>query len=252
MGHLIKELTYEQCKDMINEDTVVVLPIGGGSKEHGGHLPMGTDYFVADWIANALTRRCDVLTLPTLPYAYFPAFIKWEGSVSIDYPNFINYVKDILMSFARFGVKKFLILDFGVSTHAPLMLLAKTLDNEENIKVAVSDCTKLAAETEAEILRQKKGGHGDEGETSVMLHICPNLVHMDRAVEEYTQPFPGSVQNGRLKVYVPVRMSTPHGVNGNSTLATAQKGEEILDAMLNALETFLNAFIPWNPADSKD
>lgn len=53
------------------------------------------------------------LTLPTLPYAYFPAFVQWKGSVSIEHEHFTNYVRDILMSFIRFGVRKFLIIDGG-------------------------------------------------------------------------------------------------------------------------------------------
>jgi len=83
VGYFIKDLTYEQCVPLINKDTTIVLPIGGGSKEHGNHLPMGTDYYVTDWVATEVTKRCDVVTLPTLPYAYFPAFIKWKGSVSV-------------------------------------------------------------------------------------------------------------------------------------------------------------------------
>ena len=39
MGKMISELTYEQLKPLVNENSVVVLPIGGGAKEHGGHLP---------------------------------------------------------------------------------------------------------------------------------------------------------------------------------------------------------------------
>ena len=81
MGYFIKELTYEQLRPLITERSVVVLPIGGGAKEHGNHLPMGTDYFVTDWVANAVTARENVLTLPTLPYAYFPAFVHWEGFI---------------------------------------------------------------------------------------------------------------------------------------------------------------------------
>ena len=57
MGYFIKELTYEQLRTLITERSVVVLPIGGGAKEHGNHLPMGTDYFVTDWVANAVTAR---------------------------------------------------------------------------------------------------------------------------------------------------------------------------------------------------
>lgn len=83
MGHEMKKMTFEQVQPIINENTVIVLPIGGGSKEHGNHLPMGTDYYVTDWIASKVTERCEVLTLPTLPYAYFPSFVDWKGSVSI-------------------------------------------------------------------------------------------------------------------------------------------------------------------------
>lgn len=246
MGHFIKELTYEQCQSLINKDTVVVLPIGGGSKEHGYHLPMGTDYYVTDWVASEVTKRCDVITLPTLPYAYFPAFVKWKGSVSIEHEHFQAYVKDILMSFVRHGVRKFLIIDGGVSTHGPLLLVASDLNNEYDVKVAVSDIRFLAKETEEAVCQQERGGHGDESETSTMLYIHSELVHMDKAVEEYTGFFPGA---GINKIYFPNRMCTPHGINGNSTLATAEKGEKILYAMVDALEEFLNEFIPWEPCD---
>lgn len=252
MGRLISELTYEQCQTLIHENTVIVLPIGGGSKEHGDHLPMGTDFFVTDYLARQVTERCDVLTLPTLPYAYFPAFVEWKGSVSIEYQHFIDYVGDILLSFGRFGVKKFLILDGGVSTHIPLKLLALTMNNQHNLKVAVSDCTGLGRETERRVCQQKRGGHGDEGETSSMLHIRPELVHMEKAAEEYSASFPTSMGDGFQKIYFPNRMCTPHGINGDSTLATAEKGRQILEAQVEDLVAFLREFIAWTPCDLKE
>lgn len=148
MGYFIKELTYEQLRPLITERSVVVLPIGGGAKEHGNHLPMGTDYFVTDWVANAVTARENVLTLPTLPYAYFPAFVHWEGSVSVSHQHFTSYVRDILECYVRFGVKKFLIIDGGVSTHPPLCLMARDMNNELGVKVAVTDITQLAKDAE--------------------------------------------------------------------------------------------------------
>lgn len=249
MGNMISELTYDQLRPLINENSVVVLPIGGGAKEHGGHLPMGTDFFVTDWVARRVTERCDVLTLPTLPYAYFPAFVEWAGSVSVEHRHFTDYVRDILMSYARFGVKKFLIIDGGVSTHPPLCMLARDLDNERGVKVAVSDITQLAKETEEAVCRQARGGHADESETSTMLYIREDLVHMDQAVEEYAASFPGAVANGRTKVYLSNRMCTPRGSNGNSTLASMEKGEKILNAMVNDICVFLESFIPWVPGD---
>ncbi len=249
MGLFMTDITYEKVQEVLKEDSVVVLPIGGGSKEHGNHLPMGTDYYVTDWIARRVTERCNVITLPTLPYAYFPAFVEWKGSVSINYDNFINYVNDILMSFIKFGVKKFLIIDGGVSTHPPLILLSQTLNNKYDVKVAVSDIRTLAIETERELLEQKTGGHGDESETSCMLYIKEPLVHMDKAEEEYTRFLDSATPGGITKVYVPNRMVTPHGINGNSKLATKEKGEKIMNAMVDALADFLEEFTVWRPQD---
>lgn len=140
-----------------------------------------------------MTARENVLTLPTLPYAYFPAFVHWEGSVSVSHQHFTSYVRDILECYVRFGVKKFLIIDGGVSTHPPLCLMARDMNNELGVKVAVTDITQLAKDAEADICSQPRGGHGDEAETSTLLYIREDLVHMDKTVEEYTQPWPGSV-----------------------------------------------------------
>jgi len=251
MGNFISEITYEDCRTLINENTVVVLPIGGGSKEHGEHLPMGTDFYVTDFLAKRITENCDVLTLPTLPYAYFPAFIKWKGTISVEYEHFIGFVSDILLSFVRFGVKKFLIIDGGVSTHDPLMLLSRTFCNKYDVFVAVSDVTQLASEKEAELCRQKAGGHGDESETSTMLYIKKELVHMDKTTEEYRTHFPGTAVDGKVKIYMASRMETEHGTTGNSTLATKEKGEQILHAMEISLENFLEEFIPFTPGGNK-
>ncbi len=243
MGKLIKEMTHPEIKELLSDKTVVVLPIGGGSKEHGAHLPLGTDYFVTDWIAERVTERCEVLTLPTLPYAYFPAFIEWEGSVSVAPDHFTDYVADILKSYMNYGVRKFLIIDGGVSTHPPLVTMSRELMNRYGLYVAVSNISTLAADVEKEVCQQKRGGHGDESETSTMLVIRPDLVRMDLTCEEYSEAFPGTVIGGIRRVDMMTSMSTPNGTNGNSTLATKEKGEAILGAMVDNLCAFLDEFI---------
>ncbi|MBR0139808.1 MAG: creatininase family protein [Firmicutes bacterium] len=245
MGHQIKELTHPQIKELLGPGAVVVLPIGGGSKEHGGHLPLGTDYYVTDWVAARVTERCDVLTLPTLPYAYFPAFIEWEGSVSVDPDHFTAYVADIIKSYMNYGVRKFLIIDGGVSTHPPLVTMSRELMNKNGAYVAVSNISTLASDVEKEVCEQKRGGHGDESETSTMLVIRPDLVHMENACEEYSEAFPGTVTGGIRRIDMMTSMSTPNGTNGNSRLATREKGEAILAAMVDNLCVFLEEFIKY-------
>lgn len=245
MGHFVKDLTYEQLQPLLHEDAVVVLPVGTAAKEHGYHLPMGTDFFVTGWIAEQITEREPVLTLETIPFGYFPAFAHWAGSVHIESCHFIDYVADVLKSYIRFGIKKFLILDGGVSTHPPLCVMARDLQNEYGVFVAVTDITKLAVEAEEQLCTQKRGGHGDESETSTMLYLREDLVHMDKAVEEYNPVFPGTTVNGIKRVDLSLAMRTKHGINGNSTLATKEKGEKILAAMLESICYFLKQFVEY-------
>lgn len=241
-GVFISDITHEEADALIDQDTIVMLPIGGGSKEHGRHLPMGTDFHVTNWLAQQIVERFPVVCLPTLSYSYFPAFVDWKGSVSVGAFQTIEFIKDILLSFVRFGVKKFVLLDGGISTRIPMHILCNTMNEEYGVKVALTNIAGLGKEARDAVCQQNAGGHGDESETSCMLYINGTLVHMDKAVEEYTQLVGGTTVNGVERVRLPGKMSTPTGTNGNSTLATRDKGEKILKAMVEDVLVFLEAF----------
>ena len=246
MGQFISTMTYPELRDALNQNSIVLLPVGGGSKEHGYHLPMGTDWFVANYLAKKLTERCNVLTLPTVPYGYFPLFVNWEGTVSIESQHFIDFIKDIILSYARFGVRKFFILDDGVTTHFPLTIASQTLNNDHGLKVAVSNINGIGIDKMRELVKQERGTHADELETSMMLKIQPDLVDMEKAEEEYRHLFPHTFAGRQEKVFLPLDMDTAHGVYGNSKLATPEKGEQALEAILTDMQLFLDAFARWN------
>ncbi|MCB9138548.1 MAG: creatininase family protein [Caldilineaceae bacterium] len=242
-GVRLAELTWEEAADVIETHPIVMLPIGGGTKEHGPHLPCGTDQMVVDELAERVLRESPVLLLPTLPYAYYPAFVDWPGSVSIEANHFKAIVGDIIRSMYRHGSRKFFILDGGVSTHYPLLVLARDLHNELGIDVAVTNILGLGIEVEEEVCEQESGGHADESETSCMLVIRPDLVKMDRAVKEIQPVRPGTRgASGVIKVSIGGKMRTKSGINGDATLATAEKGEKILAAMAQDMITFLEHF----------
>jgi creatinine amidohydrolase len=242
LGVKLENLTYEEAEKIINEDSIVVLPLGGGSKEHAGHLPLGTDMFIAEWLADRVTERFPVITLPTLAYAHYPAFVTWKGSISLEAENFINLVREIFISFIRHGVKKFLIIDFGFSTFFPLVTVSTSLRSQYGARVAITRAGGLGVQAKREVLEQSRGGHACEHESSLMLYIDESLCHMEHAVEEYREQLPGTVKNRAERVYLSNRMETEHGVNGNATLATKEKGEKILHAMVDDIVRFLESF----------
>ena len=241
-GVYLQDLTYDEAQKYLNEDSIVVLPLGGGSKEHAGHIPLGTDMYIAEWLAAQVTERCEVVCLPTLSYAHYPAFITWKGSISLEAENFIAIVREIFISFIRHGIKKFLIVDFGFSTLFPLVTASTSLNNEFGAKVAITRAGGLGVEARKKVIRQKRGGHACENESSMMYYISGKLCHPEKACEEYREQLPGTVKNGVERIYFSNRMETAHGVNGNACLATAEKGEALLNGMADDIVRFVEAF----------
>ncbi len=243
-GRRLSEMSWQEAAEALKNNPVVVLPVGGGVKEHGPHLPLGTDMIVVDELARRVVEQADVLLLPTLNYAYFPAFVDWPGSVSIDAETFKHFVGDILRSYARHGVRKFLVLDGGVSTHYPLTILSYDLHNELGILVAVTDIRGLGAATSQAVCESHEGGHGDESETSNLLAIRPELVNMAKAAKELSVGLPNTKgPTGIHTITLKSKMDSPLGINGDPTRATAAKGAKILEAMSADIVSFVETFI---------
>ena len=243
-GIRLAEITWEEARDAVARYPVAMLPIGGGTKEHGPHLPLGTDLLMVEELAHRVVEAAPVMLLPALAYAYYPAFVDWPGSVSIAARHFTNLVADIIRSLYRHGMRKFLILDGGVSTHPPLRTLSSDLHEELNIYVAVTNILGLGAEVIAEMEEQEKGGHADETETSCILALHPDLVKMEHAPKEWRQEIPGAFGKGGIqKVHLGGKMRTPNGIHGDATLATAPKGEKALAAMAQDIIEFVQHFV---------
>ena len=242
----LSEITWPEAKEALDGKAVVVLPIAGGVKEHGHHLPLGTDMYVIDEIARLVARdSCPrILMLPTLNFAYFPAFVDWPGTVSIESGHFIDFVSDIVRSYARHGAKKFLLLDGGVSTQPPLAIVSYDLANELGVRVAVTNISALGGDVKKKVCVEKGGGHGDESETSCILAIRPDLVHLDRAVNETSKETPHTrSDSGALLITLKGPMRTKSGINGEPEAAAPEKGRAILDAMARDVLAFLGDFL---------
>lgn len=242
-GLRLWDLTCSEAKEAFQTYSIAMLPIGGGAKEHGDHLPYGTDLMIVDELANRIVEESPVLLFPTVSYGYFPAFVDWPGSVSISAIHFMHYVSDIIRSIHRFGISKFLILDGGITTHDPLKIVASDLHNELGIRIAITKIDNIGREKMEEVCQQKHGGHACEAETSQLLAIHKDKVKMDRAVQNYRTSIPKTVgEKGIKKITIRGKFTDPSGIHGDATLATVKKGEEILRAKVDDVIEFIHHF----------
>ena len=98
--------------------------------------------------------------------------------------------------------------------------------NNPDLMVALADITNYGAKLYAEgIAETNTELHAGEGETSKMLAIAPETVHMDKA-EDFIPTVPRPYLS-----YGSIFRATPTGVWGEPTKASAEKGERMLERM---------------------
>jgi creatinine amidohydrolase len=227
-GHFLADLTWQQAEPLLTSEQVMVLPLGAASKEHGPHLRLDNDRVLADYFAQRVCEASAVLVLPTLNYHFYPAFTDYPGSITLSCETAEALTAEICGSLASFGARRFYCLNTGFSTLQPLELVRQRLAGDG----CLFAYTKLAALLDpvaAQIAEQPGGTHADEVETSMMLHIAPQRVDMQSAVCDYR---PG---RGLSRTPVPGKAYSPSGVYGDATLATAEKGEQFVAAVVSGL-----------------
>ena len=209
--------------------SVVIIPFAAGAKEHGPHLPMNTDQLVLEHLLDAAVAECNVLVTPPILHGWFPAFRDYPGTEIAESAVFQAYVMSVAESVIRHGATKLVILNTGISKAAglPLAIVARDIVANHDVPTLVVSWDDLESPEATELLQQRRGGHADEAETSIILHLRPDLVDMERAVAAYrAEPKP---QIG----YRPGKFdrNTEPGVFGDPSLATPEKGAKLLAMM---------------------
>jgi creatinine amidohydrolase len=224
-GTLLQELTWLEAERVLTPDTVVVIPLGSASKEHGPHLRLDNDLSLATYFAGRVLKEADVVVAPTVSYHFYPAFREYPGSTHLRFETARDLVVDIVTSLAAYGPKRFYILNTGVSTARPLRASAELLA-QQGILMTFTDLSVVDKRLDPNLLKQARGTHADEGETSMMLYMYPKRVNMKLAVKADTSPAdPGPLtrKEGGRGIY------SPSGVWGDATLATREKGKVITE-----------------------
>lgn len=246
---LLEDLTWVEAEKALGPDTVIVLPIGAASKEHGPHLKLKNDFLLAEYLKNRLLGEADVLIAPTINYHYYPAFVDYPGSTHLRLETARDLVVDICRSLSHYGPKRFYALNTGVSTTKALGPAAEILA-KEGILLHYTKLGQALGPIKKNLLKQEGGSHADEGETSMMLYIAPNTVDMKKAVKDYQPDQPGGLTRDPAKPGV----YSATGIWGDPTLATREKGAALMEgwvkAVLSDIETLRKAPLP-SPADHR-
>jgi creatinine amidohydrolase len=229
-GVLLENLSWDEAEQALTPERVVVIALGAESKEHGRHLPLNNDWVMAEYLKNRVLAAAPVVIAPTINYSFYPAFLEYPGSTSLEPNTARDMVVEICHTLALHGPRRFYILNTGISTIKPLSEAAKAL-NSEGITLAYFDEREID-DVIAKVEQEAEGTHADEIETSMMLYIAPETVRMSKAEKDTHPHHPGGLTrdpNATDKTF------SPTGAWGDPTLATREKGQIITEATVKAI-----------------
>ncbi len=243
--HLFASMTWPEVNEAIAEQRVAVIPVAA-IEQHGYHLPVDTDNLFVEQICNRAAERAheSIVALPPIHYGFNDHNMDFPGTISIKMQHFIDYCFDVGASLAYHGFRRILYVN-GHGSNGPLCnLIARRITNETEALAGSINHWELAYDV---IIGQAEAGpkgvdHACEWETSEYLYLKPELVQMDKAVDEYASDRGGPRWlyphlSGGTWVYFMNNWSrmSESGVNGAATLGTAKKGEVMIEATIERL-----------------
>ncbi len=227
-GIRVSEQTWPEIEVAFANKAIAILPIAASCKQHGRHLPMATDYIQTEWLVSQLIKQINAVVWPSISYGYYPAFVDYPGSCSLNETTFATVVVEIIQNIIDSGAKEIYLLNSGISTIRPLEKVISPLSSSINIHLINIYSGKHFCNVEKTIKQQARGSHADEIETSIMLAIAPEKVKMELAdtciIEKQTGPL-NRTQPDQVNY-------SPSGVYGDARLATVEKGQALVTAML--------------------
>jgi creatinine amidohydrolase len=233
-SHWWWDLSTRDFAELDAERVVAVLPVAA-VEQHGPHLPVRVDAAInAGIMARAvelMPADCPALVLPMMPVGKSDEHIAFPGTLTLSHETLARVWYELGESVHRAGIRKILFLN----SHGGQLQLLKVVTRDLRVKLGMLAVSAmwpgLIDKNEFYDARENKHGiHGGQSETSVMLHLHPDLVEMDKA-ENFVPLTVRIEQESRLlSLEGPISFGWaaqdlhPAGVCGDASRATAELG----------------------------
>ena len=231
MSQLVEwgRLTWPEAREAVTAMPAALLPIGA-VEQHGPHMTLAADALAAESLGRLLAQRTGAILLPTLPYGQVWSLSSFPGSLSISNDTLQRVLVDLVSALGRQGFRAVVLLSGHLGNMTAMKEAAREVFTRGGPKTYFLFYPGLS-EAAAGVIESapSHGGlmHADETETSLLLALAPEAVHLERAVAEYPN-------------YPPDFDVTPYmweavcssGVFGDATLASAEKGQRLVSGVL--------------------
>jgi creatinine amidohydrolase len=230
--------------------SVLVVPVGS-VEQHGYHLPVATDTLLADAVSHLGVERVaddlPVLVSPSVWTGNSPHHASIGGTITTGVEGLIDTLADVAASGVENGFDAVAFVNGHGGNAAVVDSAVSTIGaSHPDLEVVGLTYFELATPFADDIRDSETGGmaHGGEFETSLMLHLHPDLVRMDDAEgtyfdTSYERGPKDLLEGGPVAAYRPFEEYSESGAIGDPSLASAEKGEKLARRLADELADVL-------------
>ncbi|MEK7397192.1 MAG: creatininase family protein [Candidatus Poribacteria bacterium] len=224
------ELAATSFDDAMQKSKGVVLVPIGSIEIHGPHLPVGCDTLIVEKLVEMVAEREPVVVAPVMAYTMAPVARLHPGGISLPPELLVEHLQKVCDELARNGFNKIVLVHaHGGNVPMHQMILATTLDRAKPYSLYSIPPLAGAGEVIARLKESEEHGHACEVETSLALHLFPELCFMDR-VRGKVYHRQRDLDVGPVATPVDWAAHYPHYAVGDASKASAHKGEKIMNA----------------------
>lgn len=220
----LQDYSWTEIREQEND--VAILPVGS-TEQHGPHNPVGVDAIIARHLARDACRETNTTCLPSIEIGVAEHHRNFDGTLYVSHDTLRSYVYETIQSLTHHGIGKVIVVNgHGGNTAALQEACAHLTRNEDLFAIEWEWFSNIDYEV----------GHGGKAETSIMMHLKPELV--DEPVKGDNESW-GKYVNGASVAYDTDEF-TENGITGDARDANSELGEELYNKSLDDLMNLIN------------
>jgi len=172
----LQEMTWPDVGEYLKSSDMVIIPLGS-TEQHGPHLPLGTDYYLATGALEKISARTGVVVAPILLVGYSEYHSGFPGTLSINPDTMVQVLFESAQMLLKYGFRRLMFYNsHGGNNIVQQKIIHKINQETEAMAVAIGYGGSIQVEDE-----EFFDWHAGIEETSDMLFLKPGLVRMERA-----------------------------------------------------------------------
>ena len=243
-----QDMTTEELGRLDTSRVIAILPVGA-IEQHGPHLPVGTDACIGQGIAlralALLPENLPATVLPMLPVGKSNEHLAFPGTLTLSAETLIRVWTEVGECVARAGIRKLVLFNSHGGQPQIMDIVARDLRVRHAMLVVAYSWYAAGLPGLFDEAEMRHGIHAGAIETSMMLHLRPDLVRMDLAADffplmrELAGEFCHLSPTGAGRLAWMAQDLHPSGACGDARAADAERGRALVEHAAQALITLL-------------